>query len=261
MGDVYHSTKKKKSGAGQSKSYYYSLTYDEDDAGSLDYTVADDELQKRVANILAETEIDVHQGAAAAEDGRLDLNDNLFGDADDGSRRNSRTLDFELSDEGEEEFQSVDSKESDAFRPDPETTSIEDDFVRITRPYVGGEAAARRQPGPGGQVDGAASAAAGNPDDEVFASGAMTTSSSSEQSPKATSGPVKHTGSSPLSVVYVKQKPSTDLYDGNFIDDDILQPQDDRALDDNISQGQSGPYGVTSPLKDGTLEVTEYGGL
>lgn len=230
MGDVHHSAKKKKSGGGQNKSYYYSLTYDEEDTGSLDYTAADDELQKRVANILAETEIDVHQ-VPAPEDGRLDLNDNLFGEADDGSQRNSRALDFELSDDGEvEDFQSVDSK-SDIFRPDLETASIEDDFVQITRP---GEA--RRQPPPG-QVD-------GNPDsvDDVFVSGgAMTlSSSSSEQSPKATttSGPVKHTGSSPLSVVYVKQKPSTELYDGNFIDDDILHPQDERALDDNISQGQ-----------------------
>lgn len=250
MGDVHHSgggggagAKKKKSGAGQNKSYYYSLTYDDDDAGSLDYTVTDDDLQKRVASILAETEIDV-----VDQDGRLDLNDNLFGGGGgDGSRINSRNnLDFEFSDDGEvdaeeeeegEEFQSADESKSDTFRPDPETTSIEDDFVRITRPYVGvgggGGGEARRHPG--AKVDGS------NPaDDDVFASGAMMTlsSSSSEQSPKATSGPVKHTGSSPLSVVYVKQKPSTELYDGNFIDDDILQPQDDRTLDDNISQGQ-----------------------
>lgn len=230
MGDGHHGARKKKP-SGQNKSYYYSLTYDEEDAGSVDYD--GDDIQKRVASILAETEIDVHQNTNSATgsiDRRLDLNDNLFsGGGDDGSLRNSRSLDFELSDD--DEFQSAESK-SDTCRPDLETASIEDDFVHISRPHS--DLRTR-------EVDG------GFTDESGLAFGTVT----SEQSPK-TSGSTKRTGSSPLSVVYVKQKPLTELYDGNFIDDDILQPQDERTLGDNISQDF-----LPMPVEEMTLEIEE----
>lgn len=230
MGDGQQHGPRRKKSSGQSKSYYYALTYDEeDDSGSMDETGNDaDNIRSRVANILAETELAAEEGATAVDGARLDFNDNLFG-GDGGSPRNSRPLEFDLSDD---DFQSVDSR-SDAGRPEVETASVDEDFVRITRP----EAEVRE------------GRAASPADGAGFASG-----QGSGSSPK-TSGPVRQPSgsSSPLAVVYVKQKPMTELYDGNFIDDDILQPQEERTIArDNTSLDL-----LPMPVEEMTLEMDE----
>lgn len=230
MGDGQQHGPRRKKSSGQSKSYYYALTYDEeDDSGSMDETGNDaDNIRSRVANILAETELAAEEGATAVDGARLDFNDNLFG-GDGGSPRNSRPLEFDLSDD---DFQSVDSR-SDAGRPEVETASVDEDFVRITRP----EAEVREE------------RAASPADGAGFASG-----QGSGSSPK-TSGPVRQPSgsSSPLAVVYVKQKPMTELYDGNFIDDDILQPQEERTIArDNTSLDL-----LPMPVEEMTLEMDE----